>query len=88
MRWMLNNSEEVRKAEAEGRLCFGTIDSWLVYCLTGGEKHITESTNASRTMAMNINTLEWDQSMLNTFDLKEECLPTIIKESAGKYSPS
>ena len=85
MRWMLDNCEEVKNAEAEERLCFGTIDSWLTYKLTGGEKHVTDSTNASRTMCMNLETLDWEQKMLNIFGIKRECLPQIIKESAGIF---
>jgi len=72
MKWMLQNVPEIKKAESEGRLCFGTIDSWLVHKLTGGKKYVTESTNASRTKLMNLNTLEWDKDMLNIFGINQE----------------
>lgn len=84
MKWMLENSEEVKQAQDENRLCFGTIDSWLTYCLTGGKEYLTDATNASRTMLMDLETLDWDQSMLDTFGITRDCLPKIIKESSGK----
>lgn len=82
---MLENVEEVKKAETDGRLCFGTIDSWLTYCLTGGKSYVTEATNASRTNLMNLETLAWDPELLKLFDIKQESLPQIIKESAAEF---
>lgn len=85
MKWLLDNVKEVKDAEAKGRLCFGTIDSWLVYKLTGGKRHITEATNASRTQCMDINSLTWSQDMLDAFNIKQESLPEIVKESASDF---
>jgi glycerol kinase len=60
MRWLLDNVPQVQSANESGNLCFGTIDSWLIFKLTKGVSYATDSSNASRTMLMNINTLEWD----------------------------
>lgn len=62
-------------------LCFGTIDNWIVFNLTKGKKFVTDVTNASRTMLMNIDTLKWDESMLNAFGIPIECLPDILSSS-------
>ena len=77
--------KNILKAEASGNLCFGTIDSWLINWLTKGKEFVIDSTNASRTNLMNINTLEWDQEMLKTFNIKQECLPRIVKESSADF---
>ncbi|KNC99544.1 glycerol kinase [Spizellomyces punctatus DAOM BR117] len=84
LRWLLDNVEEVRKAHQEGRLAFGTVDSWLIYNLTGGingGKHVSDVTNASRTMFMNIQTLQWDDEILEFFDVKKEVLPEIVSSA-------
>ena len=73
--WLLTNVPEVRAALEEGQLMFGTVDTWLVYNLTG--KHVTDVTNASRTMLMNINTLEWDDTLLEFFNIPASILPSI-----------
>ena len=73
--WLLSNVAEVRAALEEGRLMFGTVDTWLVYNLTG--RHVTDVTNASRTMLMNINTLEWDETLLEFFKIPASILPSI-----------
>jgi glycerol kinase len=85
MKWMLQNIKQIKEAETKGKLWFGTIDSWLVHRLTGGKKYITEATNASRTMLMNLKTLKWDKRMMDIFEIKEECLPKIVKESASRF---
>lgn len=79
--WILNNVKGARKSAEKGELAFGTVDSWLVYNLTDGEKHITDVTNASRTLLLNINTLEWDQELLEIFDIPASMLPTVCSSS-------
>ncbi|KAI8636814.1 glycerol kinase [Parasitella parasitica] len=80
-RWMLDHDEGVKKAVREGNACFGTVDSWLIYKLSGGEAHVTDVTNASRTLLMNLKTLEWDQDLLKFFDIPRELLPTVCSSS-------
>ncbi|MFC3196964.1 glycerol kinase GlpK [Parapedobacter deserti] len=79
--WILNNVEGARNMAEKGQLAFGTVDSWLVWNLTGGEKHITDVTNASRTMLYNINTLAWDQELLELFGVPESMLPEVKSSS-------
>lgn len=78
--WLLSNVPEVQAALEEGQLMFGTVDTWLVYNLTG--KHVTDVTNASRTMLMNINTLEWDNTLLEFFNIPASILPSIQASSS------
>ena len=73
--WLLRNVDEVKEAKIENDLCFGTIDSWLLYKLTG--THVTDVTNASRTLLMDLNTLQWLDEVLDALDIPEESLPTI-----------
>jgi glycerol kinase len=87
--WLLENVPEVSKAYEKGTLCFGTVDSWLVYRLNGGpKKHVfvSDPTNASRTMFMNIHTLQYDESLIDFFrlDQKKLNLPRIVKSSHSK----
>ncbi|MDO4378620.1 MAG: glycerol kinase GlpK [Erysipelotrichia bacterium] len=84
IRWILDNIDDGQKRAEEGQLLFGTVDSWLVYKLTGGKKHITDVTNAGRTMLMNINTLEWDKKLLDIWHIPQKMLP-LIKSSAEVY---
>jgi len=77
IKWLLDNVEGARQKAAQGRLKFGTIDSWLIWRLTGGEVHITDYTNASRTMLFNINTLKWDEHLLEILDIPREILPDV-----------
>ncbi|XP_034244706.1 glycerol kinase isoform X1 [Thrips palmi] len=84
LRWLMDNVPAVQKAIAEKRCLFGTVDSWLVWNLTGGSRgglHITDVTNASRTMLMNIHTLQWDPLLLKAFDIPREMLPEIRSSS-------
>jgi glycerol kinase len=78
MRWLLRHCEAVREARDAGDLCFGTIESWLVYKLTNGKSFITDVTNASRTMLMRLDTLQWDDEMCAAFDVPLEALPKIV----------
>ena len=80
--WLLRNVNEVKKAKERNDLCFGTIDSWLLYKLTG--KHVTDVTNASRTLLMDLNSLVWIDNILKYFKIPKESLPS-IKPSFFNY---
>ncbi|MEO2128340.1 MAG: glycerol kinase GlpK, partial [Christiangramia sp.] len=81
VKWILDNIAGARSKADNGDLIFGTIDSWLVWNLTGGESHITDITNASRTMLYNIQTLEWDKELLKLFEIPSSMLPTVVESS-------
>ncbi|MGI8650700.1 MAG: glycerol kinase GlpK [Rubrobacter sp.] len=84
VKWMLDNVEGLRERAERGEICFGTIDSWLVYKLTGGHAHVTDYSNASRTLLYNIYSLEWDRDLLNLFGVPDEILPE-VKPSSHVY---
>ena len=84
IRWILDNVHGARERAEAGELAFGTIDSWLVWNLTGGEKHLTDVSNASRTMLFNINTLQWDEELLKIFEIPTQILPE-VKSSSEIY---
>lgn len=79
--WILNNVAGAKQKASEGKLAFGTIDSWLIWKLTGGEVHVTDVTNASRTMLFNIHSLDWDQELLTLFDIPQSMLPKVSSSS-------
>ena len=79
--WILDNVEGARERAERGELCFGTIDSWLIWNLTDGRIHATDYTNASRTMLFNINTLEWDKELLEIFNIPSSMLPEVKPSS-------
>ncbi|MES2390620.1 MAG: glycerol kinase GlpK [Acidobacteriota bacterium] len=79
--WILTNVEGARAKAEAGKLAFGTVDSWLIWKLTQGETHITDVTNASRTMLLNIQTLEWDEELLKLFDIPASMLPKVVASS-------
>ena len=81
VRWILNNVKGARKLAEEGQLAFGTIDSWLIWNLTKGKKHVTDVSNASRTMLFNIHTLDWDEELLKLFDIPPGILPEVRSSS-------
>lgn len=87
--WILNNVEGARAKAEKGEILFGTIDSWLVWNLTKGALHITDVSNASRTMLFNINTLEWDNELLDLFNIPRSILPKVVSSSEiyGKTHP-
>ena len=89
LRWILENIPDALKRAEAGELCFGTIDSWLVYKLTGGRLHITDVSNASRTMLFNINSLEWDADILSRLGIPSILLPAVRNSSEcyGETSP-
>jgi glycerol kinase len=82
--WILENIPNARKQAENGEILFGTVDAWLVWNLTNGEKHLTDVSNASRTMIFNINTLEWDDDLLEIFRIPEQILPE-VKSSSEIY---
>lgn len=77
IKWLLDNVEGARRMADEGRLLFGTVDSWLIWKLTGGKVHITDYTNASRTMLFDIHNLCWDKKLLEIMDIPENMLPRV-----------
>jgi len=88
MHWLMENSTEVKSAIAAGNARFGTVDSWLLWNLSGGTQggvHITDVTNASRTLLMNLETLQWDDELLGYFGIPRNVLPD-IKSSSEKYA--
>lgn len=74
-KWILDNIDGARQAAEDGKLCFGTIDSWLIYKLTGGKVHATDYTNASRTMLFNVHTLDWDDELLDMLTIPRSMMP-------------
>jgi glycerol kinase len=84
LKWILDNVDGARDLAAKGELCFGTIDTWLVWKLTNGKVHVTDVTNASRTMLFNIHTLQWDTELLALLDIPASVLP-IVKSSSEVY---
>jgi glycerol kinase len=82
--WILENVPGARQKAQEGKLRFGTVDTWLVWMLTCGEVHVTDVSNASRTMLFNINTLQWDNELLELFDIPESMMPE-VKSSSEVY---
>jgi len=81
IKWILDNVSGAREKASKGQLAFGTIDSWLVWNLTGKQVHVTDVTNASRTMIYNINSLQWDEELLNLFDIPISMLPKVSSSS-------
>lgn len=81
IRWILDHVEGAREKAENGTLAFGTVDTWLVWKLTGGRTHITDVSNASRTMLFNINTLLWDQDLLDLMDIPASMLPRVASSS-------
>ncbi len=79
--WILDNVEGVRERAERGEICFGTIDSWLIFNLTDGKTHATDYSNASRTMLFNINTLMWDTDLLELFNIPASILPEVLPSS-------
>ena len=81
VRWILDNVQGTRQMAEEGQLAFGTVDSWLVWNLTRGRLHITDASNASRTMLFNIHSLKWDEELLQVFDIPASMLPEVRASS-------
>src|SRR5512133_2046656 len=84
IKWILDNVQGARKLAEKGDLAFGTVDSWLIWNLTGGKLHVTDVSNASRTMLFNIHTLSWDEELLKIFNIPASLLPE-VKSSSEVY---
>jgi glycerol kinase len=90
VKWVLDNVPGARQRAEEGKLLFGTVDSWLIWNMTAGAVHTTDVTNASRTMLFNIHTMDWDEELLTLFSVPKDMLPTVcassgvVAETAGK----
>lgn len=85
IKWLLDNVPGARERAERGELCFGTMDSWLIYKLTGGREHITDVTNASRTLLFDIHTCDWDERLLAELEVPRSLLPT-VKSSSEVYA--
>ncbi|MFE8072649.1 glycerol kinase GlpK [Marinobacteraceae bacterium S3BR75-40.1] len=85
--WLLDNVEGARHRAERGKLAFGTVDSWLLWQLTGGRSHATDATNASRTALFNIHTQQWDEELLSLFNIPAALLPE-VKDSAAEFGVS
>ena len=81
LRWILDEVEGVRERAERGELCFGNVDSWLIWRLTEGERHVTDVTNASRTMLFNIHTMAWDPELLELLQIPRSMLPEVVDSS-------
>jgi len=88
--WLLKDKPELRRRAVKGELCFGTMDSWLIWQLTDKAEHVIDRSNASRTLMMNLSTGQWDQAMLELLDIPEVVLPRIIDSvlAPDELSPS
>lgn len=84
LRWMLDNAAGARERAEKGKLLFGTVDSWIIWKLTGGKVHVTDYSNASRTMLFNIHTLKWDEEILRVLKIPQQILPE-VKPSSHVY---
>lgn len=82
LKWILDSIPGLRGRARRGEVLFGTVDTWLIWKLTGGRAHVTDYSNASRTMLFNINTLDWDEDILREFDIPREMLPRVVPSSA------
>ena len=90
IKWILDNDPELRQRATAGELAFGTVDSWLIWQLTGGVNHVTDATNASRTMIYNIHKGAWDDELLEILDIPKALLPEVINSSevVGTTNPA
>lgn len=81
--WLLEHVPGLRERGERGEICFGTVDSWLVYRLSGGRRHVTDLSNASRTLLFNIRTLEWDDELLRLFGIPRAMLPEVLPNASS-----
>lgn len=81
LRWILDHVEGAQERAEQGELLFGTVDSWLIYQLTGGRVHATDPSNAARTMLFNIHTMQWDEELLRIFRIPARMLPRVLPSS-------
>ena len=82
LQWMLDNVPDARAAAEAGELAFGTVDSWLIWQLTGGKRHVTDVSNASRTMLFNVHTNQWDDDLLAALRIPKSLLPEVLPSAA------
>jgi glycerol kinase len=82
--WLLDHVPHAREKARQGRLAFGTIDSWLAWNLTAGARHVTDASNAARTLLFNIHTLDWDDELLALLDIPRSVLPELV-DSSGRF---
>ena len=85
IRWILEHIEGAREKAEKGNLCFGTVDSWLIWKLSRGARHVTDATNASRTMLYNIHTGQWDEELLDLLGVPRSMLPEVL-DSSGLFA--
>ena len=90
IKWILDNVPGARERAGAGKLLFGTVDTWLIWKLTGGRVHVTDCSNASRTMLFNINALDWDDEILRLMDIPRSMLPRVLPSSQvyGETDPA
>ena len=90
IKWILDQDPKLREQAEKGELAFGTVDSWLIWNLTGGKVHATDVTNASRTLLFNIHSLEWDDELLDILSIPKSMLPKVVScsEEVGTADPS
>jgi len=84
IKWILENVLGAKEKAKNGELCFGTVDTWLIWNLTGGKVHATDHSNASRTLIFNIESLSWDQKLMEYLDIPEKILPE-VRSSVGDF---
>lgn len=89
LKWLLDNVPGARERAERGELLFGTVETWLIWKLTQGQVHVTDYSNASRTMMFNINTLKWDDEILKELDIPKSMLPKPMPSSCvyGEVNP-
>ncbi|MEO1201991.1 MAG: glycerol kinase GlpK [Pseudomonadota bacterium] len=87
LRWILDNVDGARQRAEAGELAFGTIDAFLIWRLTGGREHVTDASNASRTLLFNIHTQDWDPALLSLFDIPQGLLP-VVRDCADEFGLS
>ena len=83
IRWILNHVDDARTRAENGELAFGTVDSWLVWKLTNGKRHITDASNASRTMLFDLHAMDWDATLCDLFQIPASMLPTVVPNSGN-----
>ena len=81
IKWILENNPNLKEIVKEGKLAFGTIDTWLIWKLTNGSRHVTDVTNASRTLLFNIHSLKWDDELINILNIPRNILPEVVSNS-------
>ena len=89
LRWLLDHVEGAQAQAEAGELAFGTVDSWLIWNLTGGKRHVTDVSNASRTLLFNIHTAQWDDELLALFRVPRAMLPDVLPSQSlfGHVAP-